>query len=315
MHVEALHRAAALAGVVHGAIGQAFGGGQRVGIGAHVGRVLAAELELQLQQLGRHRLRDAQAGGMAAGEEHAVQPLRQQRRAHLAGAHQALHHVGWHAGGMQQSGEVQPRQRGVFGGLVEHHIAGQQRRHDDIAADEPGVVPGRDVGHHAQRDVRDLLAHAAAVEDLLVADRGFGLLQEEVDARQQAVELVAGLGDGLAHLQRQGVRQGVELGNDAGAEALHDGQLLVQRHAAPRRAARRAPRRPWRRRWRRRRRWVRRAARRWRGCGSSAWAWWMRAQASRVARAAERNSLSIALSSKLPSSESWNSGCHCTAAT
>ena len=91
--------------------------------------------------------------------------------------------------------------------------------------------------------------------------------------RQQAVELVARLRDRLADLQRQRVRQRVELGDHAGAEALHHGQPLGQRHAPPRPAARRAPRRPWRRRWRRRRRRLRRSAGRWPGCGWSAWSW------------------------------------------
>jgi hypothetical protein len=46
---------------------------------AHVGRVLAAQLELQLDDATRHRLGDAPAGGDRAGEEHAVDRLRQQR--------------------------------------------------------------------------------------------------------------------------------------------------------------------------------------------------------------------------------------------
>ena len=47
VHVDALDRAAALAGVVHRAVGERLGGGLRVGVVADVGRVLAAELELQ----------------------------------------------------------------------------------------------------------------------------------------------------------------------------------------------------------------------------------------------------------------------------
>ena len=46
--VDALDRAAALAGVVHRAVGERLGGGLRVDVVADVDRILAAELELQL---------------------------------------------------------------------------------------------------------------------------------------------------------------------------------------------------------------------------------------------------------------------------
>ena len=87
---------------------------------------------------------------MRAGEEQAVDPLRQQRGADRAGAHQRDEHVVRHAGLVQQAGDLQAGERGVFGRLVEHGVAGQQRRHDHVAADEPGVVPGRDVADHAR---------------------------------------------------------------------------------------------------------------------------------------------------------------------
>ena len=45
--VDPLDRAAALAGVVHRAVGERLGGGLRVGVVGDVGRILAAELELQ----------------------------------------------------------------------------------------------------------------------------------------------------------------------------------------------------------------------------------------------------------------------------
>jgi len=44
-----------------------FGGGFRIGVGAHVARVLAAEFELQLDEARPDRRRDARAGGVAAG--------------------------------------------------------------------------------------------------------------------------------------------------------------------------------------------------------------------------------------------------------
>ena len=91
-------------------------------------------------------------------------------------------HVARHAGFVQQARDLQPGERGVLGWLVEHRVAHQQRRHDDVAADEPRVVPGGDVRHHAERHVLDLLAHAAFVEHRLARDRLVHFLQEEVDA-------------------------------------------------------------------------------------------------------------------------------------
>ena len=45
----------------------------------------------------------------------------------------------------------QPGQRRELRRLVEHRVAGQQRRHEHVAADEVRVVPGRDVGDDAER--------------------------------------------------------------------------------------------------------------------------------------------------------------------
>jgi hypothetical protein len=68
----------------------------------HIGRVLAAQLQLQLDEAAAHGLRDARRWH-GAGEEHAVDWLLQQRAADLACAHQAGdHHVARHAGLVQQ---------------------------------------------------------------------------------------------------------------------------------------------------------------------------------------------------------------------
>ena len=80
--VDALDRAAALAGVVHRAVGERFGRRLRVGIVGDVGRILAAELELEPD----HARRRSPAAIFApvadrAGEEDAVDRLLEQRRA------------------------------------------------------------------------------------------------------------------------------------------------------------------------------------------------------------------------------------------
>ena len=79
--VDALDRAARLAGVVERAVGDAGGGGSDVDVVADVHRVLAAELELHLDHLAAGLGADAGAGRIRAGEEHAVDRLVEQRRA------------------------------------------------------------------------------------------------------------------------------------------------------------------------------------------------------------------------------------------
>ena len=192
---------------------------------------------------------------------------------------------------MQQPRDVQAGQRGVLRGLVQHRVARQQGRHDHVAADEVRVVPGRDVGHDAERDVRDLLVHACAVEHVLVAYRSLDLVEEEVDPRQQAVQLVARLADRLADLLRQRGGQHFQLGHQQGAKALHGGQPLGHRRGRPARAARRAPRRPWPRPWQACRRPIRRSGCRWPGCG------W-RGSGSWCSRAARRRRESLAGSAR-----------------
>jgi hypothetical protein len=171
--VDALDRAAALAGVVHRAVGERLGRGLRVGVLGDVGGILAAELELQPDHARTHRRGDARPGGGRAGEEHAVHLLLDQRGADLAAADHGDEHVRRHACGMEQPVDVQAGEGRELGRLVKDRVAGQQRRHEHVAADEKRIVPGGDVGDDAERLLGDALAHAGIGEDFLI---GRGLL-------------------------------------------------------------------------------------------------------------------------------------------
>ena len=149
MYINALDRAAALAGVVHGTIGQGLGGVLDGRVVTHIGRVFAAQFELHLDHARPQDARNARTGGVGAGEKQAIDGLRHQRGTHRTAAHQRDEHVLRHTGLMQQARHLQAAQGGVFGGLVQHHVAGQQRGNKDIATHKPGVIPGRDVGHQA----------------------------------------------------------------------------------------------------------------------------------------------------------------------
>ena len=231
--VDALDRAATLAAVVHRAVGQAFGGAAGVGILTHITRIFTAQLQLQLNKARRQRLCNVLPGVVAAGEKQAVDVLLQQRLPDLSRAHQAGQHGRRHTGCMQQAQHVLATQGGVFAGLVEHRVAGQKRRQQNIVADEVRVVPGRDVGHHTQRRVCDLLLHTAAVKDLFVAHGALGLLEEKVDAAEQPVQFIARLADRFAHFLRQRARQAFEFRHHPCAVAADDGQPLGKGQRRP----------------------------------------------------------------------------------
>ena len=233
VHVDALDRAAALAGVVHGAVGQRLGSRLRVGVLADVGRVLAAEFELQLDHARAQRLRDAGTRGVGTGEEQAVNFLFQQRLPDFAATDDGDEDILRHAGVVQQPRHCQTGQCGKFGWLVEHGVTGQQRRNVDVAADKPGVIPGRDVGHQTQRYVLNLFRHAALGKHSFGHQLSVDFLEEEVDAPEQAIEFIARHLDRLAGLARHDGGQHLELGHDAGAKARDAGFALRQRYGQP----------------------------------------------------------------------------------
>ncbi len=63
MHIDALDGAAALAGIEHGAVDQVLDRMGEIGIGADIGRILAAEFQAEAHELAEGRL----LHGMAAG--------------------------------------------------------------------------------------------------------------------------------------------------------------------------------------------------------------------------------------------------------
>ncbi len=120
-----------------------------------------------------------------AGEEDAVERLREQGRADVARADDDLEHVVRNARRVQQPADVQAGQRRELRRLVEHRVAREQRRHEDVGADEIGIVPGRDVGDDARagrgRSARRCAASLKTVSGAVVAP---DLLEEEVDPRR-----------------------------------------------------------------------------------------------------------------------------------
>jgi hypothetical protein len=177
---------------------------------------------------------DALTGRVRAGEEHAIDRLPQQRSADEPIADDRHEDVLGHAGGMQQACDREPGQRRILGRLVEHRVAGDERGDEDVAADEPRVVPRGNIRDDAERLVRDALLEFRVDigEDGLVAQRPRRLLDEEIETGQQSVQLVARLPDRLADFPGQRTRERVELGDDALAKRRDRRESLL--HRAPR---------------------------------------------------------------------------------
>ena len=71
--------------------------------------------------------------------------------------------------------------------LVQHGVAGDERRHEHVAADEVRIVPRRDVGDDAERLVGDPLLELLRRigEHLLLAQRARRFGEEEIDAGER----------------------------------------------------------------------------------------------------------------------------------
>ena len=118
VHIDALDAAAALAGIEEGAVDQVRDRVVELGVGQHIGRVLAAELQAERREGAGRRLLDRAAAGDRAGEVDVVD---------LAGADQllglrvvqdeVLEHALRQAGRVEAPGEAladQQRLRGVL---------------------------------------------------------------------------------------------------------------------------------------------------------------------------------------------------------
>jgi len=125
VHVDALDGAAALPGVVEGAVRNRGRRRGRIHVVAHVGRVLAAQLELRLHKARRHRGRHLDARRVRPRETDGVDPLLEEHRADIPGAHERLEHVGGDAGFLQQLRDREAGERRELARLVEDRVAGE----------------------------------------------------------------------------------------------------------------------------------------------------------------------------------------------
>ena len=127
--IDALDAAAALAGIEERAVDQVLDRMIELGVGAHIGRVLAAELEPERGEGAGGGALDGAAAGDRAGEVDVVD---------LAGADQllgllvrqdeVLEQALGQAGAPERLGEALADEQGLRGVLEDDGVAGEQRR-------------------------------------------------------------------------------------------------------------------------------------------------------------------------------------------
>jgi hypothetical protein len=175
VHVDALDRAARLAGIEVAAVDEVLDRSGERRVGAHVRRVLAAKLEAGADEaLGRGALHRMPARHRAGKRDIADARIADHpggaRVVHVKELEHALRQP-CRAEGLRVAFGDERRLRRH---LEDHAVAGEQRRHDRVHRREPGVVPRRDHQHHAVRLAPDEALEAFFLLHLQVRQRLFG---------------------------------------------------------------------------------------------------------------------------------------------
>ncbi len=232
--VDPLDAAAALPRVEEGAVYQVLDGVRHVDVGPDVGRVLAAELEADIDEPAGRRFFHRFPAGHRAGEAHHVgHPACDDVSRLRVAQHEMLEHSLRQLRPVEcllkPLGDEQRR-----GGVLQHHrVACHDRRDDRVDGSEVGVVPWREREDHTER-----LARHIADEAILRArvDVGQRLLRDPdhvAGSLLEAAQLTRTIANRSPHLPR-------ELGHDLvlhGDHRVHRGRAiggpLGHRHALP----------------------------------------------------------------------------------
>ena len=112
---------------------------RQVGVGAHIGRVVAAEFEAETDEALGGGLHEALAGRHAAGEVHVVDAVGADQPQRIVVRHlQVLEQALRQAGGLEGGGEALGAEGGLGGMLEDHGVAGHERRHHAVDRGEIG---------------------------------------------------------------------------------------------------------------------------------------------------------------------------------
>ena len=115
--------------------------------------ILATELECRGHDPVRDRVEDLFPGVRGTREGHRVDVrMRRQGAADVTTrARDDIHDSGRKAGGARKLSQLERRERGQCGRLQDDGVAGGERRRNASGSEEERIVPGGDVGRHAER--------------------------------------------------------------------------------------------------------------------------------------------------------------------
>jgi hypothetical protein len=188
VHIDPLDRAA----VEERPVGEILDRVIEIGIGSYVRRVLAAELQSDLEEAVRCRLLHAVPAGYGACKAHEVhQAAADDPRGGVMTEVQVLKDARGQPGRHEGLADPLGAERRLRRMLEDYRIARHQRRHDAVHRREVWVIPGRDDECDAERHFADEPSRARLVADLDIRERLLRDLDHVAGALLESVHLAS----------------------------------------------------------------------------------------------------------------------------
>jgi hypothetical protein len=233
LHIDTFNAAAALARVEERTIHQVLDRVIELRIGAHIGRILTAELQADRGECAGRRMLDGTPALHRAGEAHVIHATaRQDARRVVVSEHEMSEQTLRHACAIHGLLEALTRQDGLRGCFQDHRIASNQTRHHSIDRGQKRIVPRRDRENDAERIAADVACEPGLG---LRHQRGQRLLRDLDHVGHPLLEgaKLAAVADWAAHLPRQ-LRYDLSIQRAHGfEEAEHGRRALLDWHARP----------------------------------------------------------------------------------
>ena len=201
MCVDALDAAARLARVEERPVNQVLDRMGHVRVGAHVGRVLAAQFQAGADEAaGRGLLHCVTAGDRAGEGDEVDQRRRHHLRRLLVAAMHELEHAFRQAGFAEAFVVTLGAKRCLVRMLQDHRVAGHDRRHHRVHRGQVRIVPRRQHQHRARRLAPDEAAKALCRTGIDIGQRLRGDRHHVARPLLEAPHFAGRLADRPAHL-------------------------------------------------------------------------------------------------------------------
>jgi hypothetical protein len=234
VHVNPLDRAAGLTAVEERAISQVLDRVREIGIGADVGRVLAAELQADAGKARSCGLLHAVPARDRAGEAHEIDRAAcDHPRGRIVAEMEMLEHARRQPARRERLADALGAQRGLRRVLQDHRVARHQGRDHGVHRGEIRVVPGRDDEDDAERLSADEPGEARLVADRHVRERLVRHLDHVAGALLEPGHLAGRVAHRPPHLPGDLGRDLVSPRDEGVDGASEDRRALGDRDAAP----------------------------------------------------------------------------------